>query len=316
MRIGSLSTAVALFLACGESGTVAAPDGAGVDVTATPEAPTVDASKIADAGRPDIGGGSPDGSVTPPDFGPEHFAALDDPETPCFEMGASDNALASPVHEVCLAPFALARTEVTNAEFSLCVRAGACDPPHYDDGTCYAYASGSWDLRPAGEEVQAADHPVVCIEWDQAAAYAAFVGARLPSEAEWEFAARGGGGDVIYPWGDTYPDCAFVVMSERGTPCEASLTAPPCSRPAGNTPQGACDLAGNVWEWVQDVWQPDYVDAPRDGTARETGDPAVRVVRGGGWPMSNADYFRARYRDDEPASFRYDFLGFRIARDE
>jgi hypothetical protein len=106
MRIGSLSTAVALFLACGESGTVAAPDGAGVDVTATPEAPTVDASKIADAGRPDIGGGSPDGSVTPPDFGPEHFAALDDPETPCFEMGASDNALASPVHEVCLAPFA------------------------------------------------------------------------------------------------------------------------------------------------------------------------------------------------------------------
>lgn len=215
----------------------------------------------------------------------------------CFTMGADALPGARPPHEVCLEAFELSRAEVTVREYADCLLAGACDAPHFTDGTCWVTAG-----RPEAvyESLQALELPVVCVDWFQAVAYAEFAGARLPSEAEWEYAAQGGGAGTVFPWGDENPDCDRAVMTGPEGPCEPGHLAPPCSREAGNSPQGACDLAGNAWEWVDDVWAEDTPDR--------------RVVRGGGWPTKDRDYFKARYRDDEPAEIRYEFTGFRLAR--
>lgn len=221
-----------------------------------------------------------------------------------FQMGRSDGEPdEQPAHTVHVAGFELTKTEVTVGQYRRCVEAGACTPPC--DKASDAFSNwGRW-----GRE----DHPVNCVDWHQAQAFAAWAGGRLPTEAEWEYAARSGGAAQAYPWGDEPATCDRAVMDDGGFGCGQGHSAPVCSKPDGNSAQGVCDLAGNVWEWLQDEHHASYAGAPSDGSAWETEGAQTRVDRGGGWG-SNALTLRASLRGGDEPTRRSGDLGFRLAR--
>jgi formylglycine-generating enzyme required for sulfatase activity len=197
----------------------------------------------------------------------------------------------APKHTVSVAAFEMARSNVTNAQYAACVGAGACAP-----------------ASNPGERFLGPDQPVVGVDWEQASAFARWAGGRLPTEAEWEYAARGAGLARKFPWGDEAPDCRRAV----GTGCTARVTAAVCSRPDGNTPQGLCDMSGNAWSWVQDRYHPSYRDAPADGSAWEEGGED-RVVRGGSWDEPEPG-LRDDFRFRVAATRRNYVIGFRPVR--
>ena len=141
----------------------------------------------------------------------------------------------------------------------------------------------------------------------------AFLGGRLPTEAEWEFAARSRGRDIEYPWGFDTPSCEFAVLdNENGLSCGETLPPPGCSRPAGNTDQGVCDMAGSLFEWTED-WMNGYDETPTDGSPNETGNQVFRVMRGGA--IGSAEPPRTRQRTFHEPDFYYGGMGIRCARD-
>jgi formylglycine-generating enzyme required for sulfatase activity len=220
-----------------------------------------------------------------------------------FQMGSlAGGAHEQPVHTVSVPDFEMSMTEVTVAQYGECVAEGACSEP----GTS---VTGNWN-SPGFE-----DHPVNFVDWHQAATYCRWAGARLPSEAEWEYAARSGGQDIAYPWGDEPATCAYAVMEESFFQhgCGTRQTWAVCSKPSGNTDHGLCDMAGNTWEWVQDSYHTDYNGAPADGSAWEGGG-SDRVYRGGSL-RSDASNLRATHRPGQGPSFRAVTLSFRCARD-
>ena len=211
--------------------------------------------------------------------------------------GADDGwSFAKPIHQVAVKPFQMAKTLVTVAQYKACVDAGACAAPA-TGGYC------NWGV--AGRD----QHPVNCVDWNQAQAFSAWAGGRLPSESEWEYAARSAGKDWKYPWGDEAATCETAVISG----CTSGGTAPVCSEPAGNTKQGLCDMAGNVWEWVQDWYHDSYNGAPTDGTAWESPAGSFRVFRGGSWGVGAVNARSADRNRDDPGDRRL-LLGFRPAR--
>jgi formylglycine-generating enzyme required for sulfatase activity len=219
-----------------------------------------------------------------------------------FEMGSgnSDEGLK---HSVAVKGFQMAKTEVTVAQYKACVAAGACS----DTGVASCGQYGNWDKGDRG------NHPMNCIDWSQAGAVCKWVGGRLPSEAEWEYAARSGGKNREYPWGDQEATCERAVMKGNGNDgCGQDRTWPVCSKTSGNTAQGLCDMAGNVWEWVQDIYQSTYSGAPTNGSAWE-GSGSARVDRGGSW-LAGASDLRAAYRDRNDPSPRNNYLGVRCLR--
>ena len=154
-------------------------------------------------------------------------------------MGADDlGPDVKPRHTVTVNSFEMAKTLVTVEQYKVCVDAKACTVPS-------AGPDCNWGVPGRGK------HPVNCVDWQQAQTFSAWEGGRLPTEAEWEYAARSGGRDQKYPWGDSPPTCEKAVFKGCGTG-----TAPVCSKPAGNTAQGLCDAAGNVWEWMEDRYHP------------------------------------------------------------
>ena len=202
-----------------------------------------------------------------------------------------------PPHEVTLPTYRIARYPVTNAEYKRFVDAKGYQPP------------GHWENEqiPRGKE----NHPVVYISWQDAMAFCEWAGVRLPSEAEWEKAARGTDGR-IYPWGNEAPDKARCNFNMA-----VSDTTPVGNYPMGISPYGVLDMAGNVWEWTSTLWgqnweKPDfgYPYAPHDG--RE--DPAAagrRVVRGGSF--GGRQYgVRCAFRYGRDTDFRYGDVGFRV----
>ena len=221
-----------------------------------------------------------------------------------FQMGStSGDSNEQLVHAVRVSSFELMKTEVTVGQFRQCMAAGACTPP-MDKGR-YSY-NCKW-----GHSVRE-NHPVSCVDWEQAQEFASWAGGRLPTEAEWEYAARSGGQDWTYPWGNEVATCSRAVMDDGGYGCGQERPWPVCSKPAGNSTQGVCDLAGNVAEWVQDTYQNSYMGAPSDGTAWEAG-ASSRVFRGGSWGGTGSGLRASgRYRSDP--SNRNNYLGFRLAR--
>ncbi len=216
-----------------------------------------------------------------------------------FRMGSNEQSDEKPVHEVRVKTFELAKSEVTVGQYGACVKAGKCTAP--DTGEYCNWGK-------SGRE----QHPVNCVDWNQARAFSVWVGGRLPTEAEWEYAARSGGKARKYPWGNEKATCARAVMNDGGRGCGRRSTWPVCSKPKGNSAQSVCDLAGNVWEWVEDVYAESYAGAPTDGSAR-TGGWSYRVFRGGCW-YNTAGVLRAAFRRWNPAGLRNYFLGFRPAR--
>lgn len=171
-----------------------------------------------------------------------------------------------PFHEVILAAFAIDRTEVTIAAYTACVDEGLCSSP--DDTDAFG-APCTLGESPA--------HPMTCVDWFAASTYCEQQGKRLPSEAEWEKAARGVSGQ-LYPWGDANPSCNEAVMNE----CPTTSLQPVGSKPAGASPYGALDMGGNAFEWVADWYAAAYyVESPLESpTGPATG--TRRVIRSAG----------------------------------
>ena len=216
-----------------------------------------------------------------------------------FEMGDGESPYSDerPVHTVRLASFYLSKTEVTVAQYRACVEAGGCAEPVRERPLCTWMAEGK------------DDHPINCVSWHDAKAYAEWIDARLPSEAEWEYAARSGGLDREYPWGTTEATCDLAVIAGCG-----SGTQPVCSQVAGNTEQGLCDMGGNVFEWLEDDRHMNYWGAPGDGRAWiDSPRAGNRVIRGGSWGLDPKGSRVALRLRDSPVN-RSVYVGFRIAR--
>jgi formylglycine-generating enzyme required for sulfatase activity len=193
--------------------------------------------------------------------------------------------------------FWLDRNEVTNADYRYCVDAGACTRPH---------------LAEPFDDPSNANHPVVGVDWYQAREYAAWAGKRLPTEVEWERAARGGS-TTRYPWGDEWRARAGNAFGTR------EEDPWPGSSPVGSfdpNPWALYDMLGNAWEWVEDVYHPDYRDAPRDGRAwtQVTGGAGKleRVLRGGSF-ANFPPKLRVSQRDHRPPDGWHRTTGFRCA---
>jgi formylglycine-generating enzyme required for sulfatase activity len=211
-----------------------------------------------------------------------------------FLMGSADSDPDAfpgegPQHTVYLDAFWIDRTEVTNAQYRKCVEAGGCEEPK------------CWDQ----DRYSASDQPVVCVTWGDAQAYAVWAGGRLPTEAEWEKAARGTDGR-IYPWGDSPPDCDKANYLDCA---EESL--PVGSHPDGASPYGVLDMAGNALEWVADWYAVDYYSrsSERNPQGPETG--KYVALRSGAFGVDERHVRCAfRYRD-YPNLRSYD-VGFRL----
>jgi formylglycine-generating enzyme required for sulfatase activity len=223
-----------------------------------------------------------------------------------FLMGSVDGpADERPLHRVALGSYRIDRQEVTNARYRQCVRAGSCTPPRL----------GVSRHRPHYfEDASFDDYPVIFVDWHQAQSFCRFAGGRLPTEAEWEKAARGAEPSRrTYPWGEDAPDCRRANMGGPGS-CVGD-TDRVGRRAAGASPYGALDMAGNVWEWVGDWYDAGYY------TASPTQDPTgpahgqLKVMRGGCW-LSGADSLRVSCRKAELAtSWAYN-VGFRCVYPE
>ena len=201
-----------------------------------------------------------------------------------FNMGSNTGSKSMrPVHPVQVRTFLMSKTEVTVGQYRACVKAGSCSQPHWDDGSCYIWTGNAYEKGQGPASFRSNNHPVVCVDWHQARKFCRWIGGRLPSEAEWEYAACSGGKAWNYPWGNKKATCIHAVMDEGGNGCGKNRTWPVCSKQAGNTLQGLCDLSGNVFEWVEDCYHRNYSDAPRDGSSWTSGKCSHRVLRGGSW---------------------------------
>ena len=206
----------------------------------------------------------------------------------------------SPYHEVTLSGYYMDKTEVTVDAYGECVTAGSCTAPS-TGGSC------NWGVSGRG------GHPVNCVNWTQAREYCAWVGKRLPTEAEWEKAARGTDGRK-YPWGNETATCEYAVMYEGGNGCGTGSTWDVCGKsPSGDSPYGLCDMSGNVWEWVSDWYDSDYYTNSPSSNPTNTVSGSTRVRRGGGFYGN--DGLRASNRSGYDPSGDYYPLGFRCARD-
>ena len=212
--------------------------------------------------------------------------------TGVFMMGSdSGGKTEKPAHQVTLSrAFLLDRTEVTAGDYNLCVKAGKCTPsavhgPKVDEAEIEKFAAMCTGADPAK-----ARHPITCIDQAQAAAYCKFAGKRLPTEAEWEYAARGSDGRS-YPWGNEAPGCKHAAVARGpGDRCgdRPRGTIEVGSSPDGKSAFGAVDMAGNAWEWVSDGWDPAaYLRGwTTDPEVPVKGDKGV--LRGGSWDFSAA----------------------------
>lgn len=265
-----------------------------------------------------------------------------------FFMGSDDGLpLERPAHQVSVSPFCIDPVEVTVERYKACSDRGDCKRAYTSndgDGTsgarsldaaCNANDDAQAALFPwrqhAGARAQEGTrgkHPVNCVSWEMAEAFCATIDARLPTEAEWEYAARGSDGRR-FPWGDDAPgprllnacgkECADFgrkVHLELGALYDVEdgwpTTAPVGSFPRGRSRYGAEDMVGNVSEWVADWFAPYGADGEIDPRGPRAG--KTKVVRGGAWLTKDGAALRPTFRGKEPAERRSYAIGFRCAR--
>ena len=227
-----------------------------------------------------------------------------------FEMGCSPNDTAcysqeKPLHMVTLNAYAIDKYEVTNARYAACVARRGCTAPQ---NTSSYTRSSYYDNRTY------ANYPVISVDWNQARAFCAWDGKRLPTEAEWEKAARGNSGTPIYPWGDqAAPNCK---LTNYQVICVGD-TAQVGSYPSGVSPYGALDMAGNVSEWVNDWYDAGYYSVLPVSNPPGPASGDYRVARGGAWNSTWEAFIRTSYRlvGYMPTTGNVD-LGLRCARSQ
>ncbi len=221
-----------------------------------------------------------------------------------------------PEHNVFLDAFWVYQFEVTNSQFAEFVETTGYTTTAEEEGYSRVRVDGSFEdsygaywgaPEGVGSSVEAKqDHPVVHVSWYDAQAYCEWVGGRLPTEAEWEKAGRGTD-ERIYPWGDSAPNSSLANYDSEDTVSVGSY-------PAGASPFDVMDMAGNVWEWVQDWHDLDYYNASPSSNPQGPSDGTSRVLRGGG--HGNTDWrLRVTSRFDHIPEYTGDFLGFRCVVD-
>jgi formylglycine-generating enzyme required for sulfatase activity len=210
-----------------------------------------------------------------------------------FAMGSNDDASEKPIRRVTVKPFAISKFPVTMREWNACVAAKAC-----------SYA-------PSGAD----DAPVTNVSWNDAQQFVTWLSQttqksfRLPSEAEWEYAARGGTTSKFW-WGEQLQS-GMANCKGCGDPYDTALPLKVGSfKP---NPFGLHDMGGGVNQWVSDCWHKNYAGAPADGSAWIDADCTSRVIRSGSW-RNSPDYVRAASRDHYDTNVRYPTHGFRIAQ--
>ncbi|MGB0389190.1 MAG: formylglycine-generating enzyme family protein [Ardenticatenaceae bacterium] len=250
------------------------------------------------------------------------------------DADANDDGREYPQRSIYLDAFWIDQTEVTNEMFSRFVDETGHETHAEKEGTGWVYdASPDFWTRTDGANWQhphgpdsnldgLEKHPVVQISWNDAKAYCQWAGRRLPTEAEWEKAARGPHGRT-YPWGNEDVADNLLNLCHKNCPWSGridsiddgyELTAPVGTYPDGASPYGALDMAGNVWEWTADWYDPDYY---KDAPERNPQGPATgkhRAVRGGSWYFNETHFVRAGYRGRDFPAFRFDLYGVRCAR--
>ena len=215
-----------------------------------------------------------------------------------FTMGSNDTPYEKPEHAITIRrSFAIGRREVTFAEWDQCADAGVCKHRPDDHG---------WGRG---------DRPAINISWDDAKLFVAWLSQktgqkyRLPSEAEWEYAARAGTKTPFW-WGRE-GGTGHAQCDTCGSPTTKQVAVTGSYRPNGF---GLYDTAGNAAEWVEDCWNDNYRNAPKDGAAWTSGDCRLRVLRGGNF-LSKATEVRSASRFRYDVDVRYYANGFRVMRD-
>jgi serine/threonine-protein kinase len=200
--------------------------------------------------------------------------------------------------------FWIDRTEITNAMYSRCVEARACPPPS----------------RENYKKPEYANHPVIWVNWFQSLAYCRWAGRRLPTEAEWEKAARGTDGR-LYPWGNEDPQNDMVNICDQTCNFKwndktiddgFSQTVPVGSYPKGASPYGALDMSGNVWEWTADWFDETNYYVPQSVNPKGAKYGEKRVIRGGSW-TDLFEYIQTTYRSKLVPEYALYNIGFRCA---
>lgn len=259
--------------------------------------------------------GSPTPTLTPsatPDFDPAEEILI---SAGFFKMGCQispwEGSCAQdelPLHTVNLSSYYIEKYEVTNGRYEMCVNAGSCSPPQQSGSATRPSYYGNPDY---------ANFPVIYVNWHQANAFCTWQGKRLPTEAEWEKAARGSRSTRKYPWGDSDPFACLSANYTRsvGAPCWGDTIPTYEYYTVGLSPYGVANMAGNVWEWVNDWYRADFysVSPINDPLGPETGES--RVLRGGSWNSWSYDIRVANRREwGSYPSDSYNDVGFRCAR--
>jgi formylglycine-generating enzyme required for sulfatase activity len=217
-----------------------------------------------------------------------------------------------PQRKVYVSPFAIDRVEVSVAAWRICVQAGACSPA---------------PLAVADQRFLRPNLPITSVTWTEAATYCAWRGARLPTEAEWERAARGTDGRV-WPWGNLLkpnafnhgrfaaaddPGSDFVTLIRPDASDGATWLAPVGAHPDGASPEGVLDMAGNVMEWTADYYRPESPQSSATVNPRGPDGGAMRSLRGGSWRQPPF-FARTSYREAAAPETRSNEIGFRCVR--
>ncbi len=247
-----------------------------------------------------------------------------------FLMGSEKGESAEqPIHSVEILAFSIDRLEATNDDYAAFVAAtGYITEPERSgagwhwDGAWREVSRADWrHPRGPGSSIEnLGKHPVVQVSWNDAKAYCRWKHKRLATEAEWERAARGDG-TRIYPWGDEPPRSGKIYRASYGSDkcCRADsgdgyrFTAPVGSFSLGRSPFGVEDLAGNVWEWVEDWFDPDFYGGSPALNPVNNSPGKLKVIRGGGWG-NNPFGLRSTLRHANPPDIGLSMVGFRCAR--
>ena len=220
-----------------------------------------------------------------------------------------------PRRKVELSPFYVDVYEVTNGRYLQCVESGACEPIAWERCRIFDVESGEWrkGQSAAGLAASAPEHPVVCATWREAQSYCAWAGKRLPTEAEWEKAARGAEGRA-FPWGDAWEPSWLNWGEDQGYGgVDGFVTSAPVgSFPRNKSPYGAMDMAGNVWEWTHDWHGETFYARASVRDPYNTKVTGFKVLRGGSWHFAG-NGARAAFRYLHSPSVREDTIGFRCA---